>query len=123
MIRIVTTKGASVIPPGVKKIVLGKQLDDTGDEVLKLKWSNTKDLNEQLLGIQEVDDTVWQITALGNNPVFVRGDLLVRTTAIALADVNRLKETGDLVEVPGLIKFKLAYGEPAPKSTSQEPDQ
>ena len=107
MIRIVTTKGADIIPEGVKRVVIGKQDGD-----LRLKWGRIENLSEQYAELIETAEGKWEIKVLDPaKKITVRGDILQRNTFIALANLEDLKNSGDLVEILGEVKFKLVQQE------------
>ncbi len=103
------------IPEEVNRVVIGKENGE-----LRLKWERTENLNEQYAELKQADAGKWEIKIL--NPtkgIKVRGDILQRSTVIALANMRNLNKTGDLVEIPDEINFKLVEEE-AGLTTAEE---
>ncbi len=108
------------IPEEVKKVVIGKE----GDE-LRLKWTNLETLSKKYAELAQGASGKWEIEILNSTKeIMVRGDMLQRSTVIALANMGDLKNSGDLVEIVGEITFKLVEEiEETGLTTSQEPVQ
>ena len=109
MLKIATLQSAKFkvqpkpIPPAVKTIIIGSK----GGNNFHFQSDVSKDpLTERYAELSKQTDGKWWIKTLGITKIFVRGDLLINTTPIAVSNENDVDNSGDPITIKR-ITFKL----------------